>query len=58
VKRWLLPVLAAALLAGCSGVRLAYDNADTFIRWRLLQFLDVQGEQADELDERIARFMR
>ena len=58
MKRWLLPVLAAALLAGCSGVRLAYDNADTFIRWRLLQFLDVQGEQADELDERIARFMR
>jgi hypothetical protein len=45
-------------LAGCSGVRLAYDNADTFIRWRLLQFLDVHGEQADELDERIAGFMR
>jgi len=58
VKRWLAAILAAATLAGCSGVRMAYDNADTFIRWRLLQFLDVQGEQADELDERIARFMR
>jgi hypothetical protein len=58
VKRWLLAILAAATLAGCSGVRLAYDNADTFIRWRLLQFLDVHGEQADELDERIGRFMR
>jgi hypothetical protein len=58
VKRWLLAMLAAATLAGCSGVRMAYDNADTFIRWRLLQFLDVHGEQADELDERIARFMR
>ena len=58
MKRWLLPVLAAATFAGCSGVRLAYDNADTFIRWRLLQFLDVHGDQADELDERIARFMR
>ena len=58
MKRWLAAILAAATLAGCSGVRMAYDNADTFIRWRLLQFLDVQGEQADELDERIARFMR
>jgi hypothetical protein len=58
VKRALLAILAAATLAGCSGVRLAYDNADTFIRWRLLQFLDVHDEQADELDERIARFMR
>jgi hypothetical protein len=57
VKRWLLAILAAAALAGCSGVRMAYDNADTFIRWRLLQFLDVNGEQADELDERITRFM-
>ena len=58
MKRWLVAMLAAATLAGCSGVRMAYDNADTFIRWRLLQFLDVHGEQADELDERIARFMR
>lgn len=58
MRRWLLPVLAAATLAGCSGVRLAYDNIDTFIRWRMLQFLDVHGEQADELDERIAGFMR
>jgi hypothetical protein len=62
VSRWArvvpLMVLAALLLAGCSGVRLVYDNADTFIRWRMLQFLDVHGEQADELDERIAGFMR
>jgi ferredoxin--NADP+ reductase len=28
-----------------SGVRLAYDNADTFIRWRSLQFLDVQASR-------------
>jgi hypothetical protein len=53
----LLALLTSAL-AGCSGVRMVYDNLDTFIRWRMLQFLDVHGEQADELDERIARFMR
>ena len=56
--RLALLVLLAAALAGCSGVRLVYDNADTFIRWRLLQFLDVHGEQADELDERLARYLR
>jgi hypothetical protein len=58
VRRWALAILAGVVLAGCSGVRLVYDNADVFIRWRVLQFLDVHGEQADELDERIARFMR
>ena len=61
MRRWasrLFLLCAALALAGCSGVRLIYDNADTFIRWRMLQFLDVHGEQADELDERIARFMR
>lgn len=58
MKRWLLAILAALTLGGCSGVRLVYDNFDTFIRWRLLQFVDVQGAQADELDERIDRFLR
>jgi len=59
VKRWAIAAVWLALgLAGCSGVRLVYDNADTFVRWRMLQFLDVHGEQADELDERIAKFMR
>jgi hypothetical protein len=58
VKRWVLLALLTAALAGCSGVRMVYDNLDTFIRWRMLQFLDVHGEQADELDERIARFLR
>ena len=58
MKRWVLLALLTSALAGCSGVRMVYDNLDTFIRWRMLQFLDVHGEQADELDERIARLMR
>lgn len=58
MRRWAAWLAAALALAGCSGVRLIYDNADTFLRWRALQFLDVHGEQADELDESIARFMR
>lgn len=58
MRRWALAALASLALAGCSSVRMVYDNLDTFIRWRMLQFLDVHGEQADELDERIARFLR
>ena len=32
LKRALL-LLALASLAGCSGARLAYNNADTVVRW-------------------------
>jgi hypothetical protein len=56
--RSLCAVAFLVLVQGCSGVRIAYDNADTFIRWRLQQMLDVQGDAADELDERIDAFLR
>jgi hypothetical protein len=49
-------LVAGALLSGCSAMRLAYDNADTYLRWRASAYVDVQGEAADELDERIDAF--
>ncbi|HEX9398409.1 MAG TPA: DUF6279 family lipoprotein [Burkholderiales bacterium] len=49
--------LALSALAGCSGLQLAYDNADTYLRWRLTADLDLHGEALDELDERIQQFM-
>jgi len=49
-------LVAGAVLSGCSAVRLAYDNADTYLRWRASAYVDVQGEAADELDERIDAF--
>lgn len=53
----LLAALAAgAILSGCSAVRLAYDNADTYLRWRAGGYLDVHGPAAIELDERIDAF--
>lgn len=53
----LLLALAAALLAsGCSTVRLAYENADVYARWRLQAYLDVHGADSDWLDERIREF--
>ena len=45
-----------SLIAGCSTIRLAYDHADTWLRWRAGHYLDVHGEQADELDQRIDAF--
>jgi len=43
--------------AGCSSVRLAYDNADTLLRWEAKSYLDIHGAQVDELDARIADFI-
>jgi hypothetical protein len=49
--------LLVLLLPGCSTVRLVYDHADTYLHWRATHYLDLDGEMADELDERIAAFM-
>ena len=32
------------LLAGCSAVRLAYDNADTYLLWRAKSYLDLDAK--------------
>ena len=47
---------ALALLSGCSSIRLAYDNADALILWRASSYFDFQGEQAAELERRIAAY--
>ena len=45
------------LLAGCSAVRLVYDNAEIYLRWRAAVYLDPDEAQGEELDERIAAYM-
>lgn len=49
-------ILAACLLCGCSMVRLAYENADSYLRWRAGNYLDVHGEAVEELDAAITGF--
>ena len=38
-----LAFVAGLVLSGCSAMRIAYDNADTFLRWRATSYLDVHG---------------
>jgi hypothetical protein len=47
---------AAWVLSGCGAMRIAYENADTFVRWRASSYVELQGEASDELDERIDAF--
>jgi hypothetical protein len=58
-KRAFAVSLAAAwLLSGCNAaMRLAYENADTFLHWRALSYVPLSGKAADELDERIDAFL-
>ena len=46
----------AVTLCGCSTLRFAYENADTYARWRLGGYLNVQGEDADWLDDKVDEF--
>ena len=37
-------------------MRFAYENADAYVRWKAGNYLDVDGEAAEELDDRIDEF--
>jgi hypothetical protein len=47
---------AAWILGGCTALRLAYDNADTYLLYRANSYLDLDAKMSDELDERIDEF--
>jgi hypothetical protein len=44
------------MLAGCSALRVAYENADTYLYWRSGTYLDLDREESQELAGRIAAF--
>lgn len=54
--RSIAALVCICLLSGCSMVRLAYENADSYLRYRANTYLDVHGEQAQELDAAIDAF--
>ncbi len=49
-------IAAAWVLSGCAAIRLAYESADSFVRWRASSYLDLHGELAEEVHERIDAF--
>ena len=55
--RWLVLWLVLGLLQGCSPTRLAYNNADVFLRWQVDHYLDLQDEQAEAFDRNLAAFL-
>jgi hypothetical protein len=57
VNRRAVPILAAcALLASCSAMRMAYDNADTALRFMASSYLDLDPAQAEDMRQRIVVF--
>jgi len=51
-----LALALAWLLCGCSTLRFGYENADTYLRWKASSYLDLNGDDAEELDDRIDEF--
>ncbi len=49
--------LVLALLAGCSTVRLAYENADIYLKWKASSYVPLEGEEAAELARDIDDFL-
>ncbi len=59
MRRWLLPLLAVAMLSGCSinALKLGYRQADTLLAWRANEYFDFEGNQKHELNARLDRLL-
>jgi hypothetical protein len=51
-----LASVVACIVAACSSLRLAYENADTYLFFRANSYLDLDPKASDELDDRINEF--
>lgn len=56
-QRWILLALAAALLSGCSAIRLTYRQADTILAWRADDYFDLNSEQKHDFRQRLDRLL-
>jgi Family of unknown function (DUF6279) len=56
LHRYALLLVAAIALAGCSGTRIAYNNADTAVRWMADDYFALEGAQLEDFQARLARF--
>lgn len=51
-----LALAATLIVAGCSTLRFAYDNAELYVKYRAGQYLDLRGAQDHELARQIDSF--
>lgn len=51
-----LALTVAWMLSGCTAFRMAYDNADTYLHYRINSYLALEGNASAELEERIDQF--
>jgi hypothetical protein len=57
IRRWLLVLAAAAVLAGCGTVmRVVYNNGDFALRVMANEYFDTSGDQSEILKAQLARF--
>ncbi|MBK5104706.1 MAG: hypothetical protein JJE42_10700 [Burkholderiales bacterium] len=56
MRQFAFLLFAVAALSGCSGARLAYNNADTAVRWMADDYFALEGAQQDDFRARLARF--
>lgn len=53
-----LLALAIALLAGCSAIRIGYNQADTLLAWRADEYFDFDPAQKQDFNTRIDRLLK
>ena len=56
IVKVVLACLLAVAACGCSTLRFTYENADAYLRWKAGSYLDLQADDAEELDDRIDEF--
>ena len=55
--RLCLALLLALLAGGCSSVRIVYDNADIYLKWKASSYLALEELKDAELDRDVADFL-
>ncbi len=57
IRRWFPMLLLAALVTGCSGLRLSYRQADIILAWRADTYFNLDRSQKREFNARIDRLL-
>lgn len=52
-----IAIAAVALLAGCSGLRLGYQQADVILAWRANTYFDLDADQRRDFSTRLDRLL-